>query len=94
MTRLLILSHMTVQPDDLSPAECSVLRDLVEHGRDRVRNIAERQDMHRVTASRALEELQSYDLVRDAGLVASVYEATLDAQSVVNDADSSDGDDE
>lgn len=87
MTRLLIDSDMSTEPEDLSPAEVDVLRDLLEHGRDRVRNIAERQDMHRVTTSRAVDELQSHGLVRDAGLVASVYEATLDAQSVIDDAD-------
>jgi DNA-binding Lrp family transcriptional regulator len=75
---------MATNADDLSPAEQAVLRDLLEHGRDRVRNIAERQDMHRVTASRALDELESFGLVRDAGLVASVYEATADAQSVLS----------
>lgn len=73
-----------MDPDDLSPAERAVLRDLLEHGRDRVQNISERQDMHRVTASRALEELSSHGLVRDAGLVASVYEATPRGQSVID----------
>jgi predicted transcriptional regulator len=79
---------MSTGLDDLSPAEQAVLRDLVEHGRDRVQNISERTDMHRVTTSRALEELVELGLARDAGLVASVYEATESGQSVMADDDS------
>jgi DNA-binding MarR family transcriptional regulator len=74
---------MAPDPEDLSPAEIAVLTDLVENGRDRVLNVAERQGMHRVTASRAVGELEKAGYAHDAGVEVPIYEATEAGQSVV-----------
>ena len=81
---------MTADAEDLSPAEMSVLIDLARNGRDRVRNVAERTGMHRVTASRALTELTEAGLAVDVGIVVSVYEATAEGQRVAGSGGSDD----